>query len=377
MASRRAPAPTPPATWAARAVTSAWLGLCAMPVHAAPGDVLLSALPERLGARGHLEAGVGRVNSKIDFTEPEADPAAPDAAAKGNYRDSHLRGAWQASDGLWLSAGLWQRVLSDGVDEFRYQSWQISGMVRLTEPSGPMPALGVRLSAWGNGADVTSSTTPVTVPGAILDSVSISRPSDRQLQLDLIGTWVVNPAWDVSAVLGAGRTQLAYGDLSATTTRNGCRYNLQFNGNDIFGSLAQPCTGNGGGVIQQFYDSSGAYGVDVAKEIAWQGTFLQAGLNAAWQDGPWSVRGGLLMHWARRQDVDDIVATRGQRSFGHTRILALEASRQIHDHLAAVLRLESSSHLFLAELPVTYNASTASRFGGRFSQFSFALRAGF
>jgi hypothetical protein len=253
----------------------------------------------------------------------------------------------------------------------------LSGLVRVNEPEGLVPAVALRLSAWGNQADVTETTTPVRVPGAILDSVAIARPSDRQWQLDLIGTWAAAPTLDITGVIGAGQVQLGYGDLSATTTRNGCRYNLSFNGNDIFGTLAEPCTGTGGGVIQQFFDSSGDYGVDVAKEIAWGGTFLQAGLNASWRQGPWTVRGGMLMHRIQRRAVDSIAEARGQRTFKGARLLALEASHQFHDHLTLLLRLEASDHLFMADLPVTYNSSTSSRFGGRFSQATLGLRASF
>lgn len=375
MAARWPLATTPPVLQAAWAVAACLMA--ATPAAAAPQDVLLSAMPERLGESGHLEASTSRVNRRINFSEPEDDPRLAAAAANGDYRSTQIAGAWQVRDGTWLSGALWQRQISDGIDTFRYQGWQLSGLVRVNEPEGLVPAVALRLSAWGNQADVTETTTPVRVPGAILDSVAIARPSDRQWQLDLIGTWAAAPTLDITGVIGAGQVQLGYGDLSATTTRNGCRYNLSFNGNDIFGTLAEPCTGTGGGVIQQFFDSSGEYGVDVAKEIAWGGTFLQAGLNASWRQGPWTVRGGMLMHRIQRRAVDSIAEARGQRTFKGARLLALEASHQFHDHLTLLLRLEASDHLFMADLPVTYNSSTSSRFGGRFSQATLGLRASF
>ena len=77
------------------------------------------------------------------------------------------------------------------------------------------------------------------------------------------------------------------------------------------------------------------------------------------------------------QRHDRIVASRGQRTFRSSRVVALEGAFQAHANLALLLRLEASNHLLLADLPVTYNSGTASRFGGRFSQVTLGLRAGF
>jgi hypothetical protein len=358
-----------------RALAAAALALAALPLHAAPLDALLSAWPERLGPRAQLEIGADRVNKRIDFSQPDDDPLVAAAAENGDYRGAHLLGAWQVREGWWLSGGLWQRRLSDGTDTYRYRSWQLSGLVRLHEGQGALPALALRASAWGSRSDSTTTNTPVRVPGAVLDSVTITRPSDRQLQLDLVGTWTARPGLDASAVLGVGRTRLGYGRLAATTTRNGCLYDLAFNGNDIFGELAGPCSAPG--VIEQFYDRSGDYGVDVAQELAWRGRFVQGGVNLAWREGPWMLRGGVLWHRVDRGAIDRIVQERGQRAYRGTRLIALEGAYQVHEHLALLLRLEASSHLFVAELPVTYNSGTAGRFGGRFSQLTLGLRAGF
>ena len=87
------------------------------------------------------------------------------------------------------------------------------------------------MSVRGHRAGATHS--PVRMPGVILDSVTVTAPSDRLLQAVLIATWVAGPALGVSAQLGAGSTQLgagstrpACGALAATTTRNGCAYPL-------------------------------------------------------------------------------------------------------------------------------------------------------
>lgn len=362
------------ARWRRLGVAGA-LAFVALAPQAAPLDALLSARPERLGARAHVELGVGRADRRLDFSRPDDDPEIAEAAQNGAYDELQLNAGWQPREGAWLTGGLRTRRLSDGVDRYRYLSWQVSGLLRLNEGEGSMPALAVRLGAWGSGAGRTATRTPVRVPGAVLDSVTITRPRDGQLQLDLVGTWTPAPNLDLSAMLGAGRSRLAYADLAATTTRNGCRYDLAFRGNDIFGTLAGPC--DAPGVIEQFYDRSGDYGVDVRRELAWRGSFATGGVNLAWRQGPWGVRAGVAWFRMERDGIDEILAGRGQRGYRSVRLLAVEGTRRLHPNLSALLRLEASNHLFLADLPVAYNSGTAARFGGRFSQVVLGVRAEF
>ena len=353
-------------------LTAALSGLAS----AAPLDALLTATPEQRAPQGYLELGADLMNGALDvFRVRDSDPLTAGTAA-GDYTGLHLAGEWRARENLWLSGSLWQRGIKSAADSYHYTSWQLAGQYRIFEASGSMPALALRLSAWGTRAAATESSTPVNVPGAILDTVKITQPTDRQVQVDLLGTWKLSPATDLSVLLGAGATRLSYGELSATTTRNGCKYQLSFNGNDIFGTLAEPCNVPGG-VIQQFYDSSGDYGVDVAKEIAWRGSFVQAGVNGSWRNDPWTLLGGYLYHAVRRQAVDDILATRGKRSFTHNHNITLEADYRVNTLLTAFVRTQLSTNLFLNDIPVTYNTSTAERFGKRYSLFTLGLRANF
>ena len=56
----------------------------------------------------------------------------------------------------------------------------------------------LRLSARGNRASTTESTTPVRVPGAILNTVTVTQPGDRPLQADLVATWPISSQLDVT-----------------------------------------------------------------------------------------------------------------------------------------------------------------------------------
>ena len=347
-----------------------------VPAAAGPLDGFLTALPERLAPLGYVELGSDHMNDALDvFRIRERDPLTAGTKA-GDYRGQYVNAAWRATDNLWLSGGLGQRHVSDAADTYRYNSWQLAGQYRFLEAAGRRPALALRLSGWGNRAAATESNTPVNVPGAILNTVKVTEPSDQQLQADLIGTWTMSPSLDVSALLSLGASRLSYGALSATTTRNGCNYQLSFSGNDIFGTLIPPCAATGG-IIQQFFDSSGDYGVDVANEIAWRGSFMQLGVNSAWRSGPWTLRGGYLFHAVQREAVDVILASRGKAAHTQNHNITLDADYRFHTHVSVFSRAQFSSNLFFNDIPVTYNSSTASRFGNKYSLFSVGLRAVF
>lgn len=344
---------------------------------AAPLDVLLTATPERSDPRGRVELSLDKAAGSLAFST-SADPADQvPAVTQGDYSGAQLHAAWRASDRLWLSGGLWQRRISNAVDRFDYRSWQLAGQFRLNDAAGAMPAVALRLSAWGNRASSTESTTPVRVPGAILNTVTVAQPSDRQLQADLVATWPLSSQLDLTALLGGGVTRLSYGGLTATTRIDGCDYHLKFQGNDIFGNLIEPCAGSGGGVIRQFYDSSGDYGVDVAREIAWRGRFIQIGGNAQWRNDVWALTGGYLFYSVRRDDVDDILASRGNPVVRHNHQLMLEAAYKWHPNWSPFVRAQVSSNLFFNDVPVTYNASTSRSFGSGYSVVTIGLRAGF
>ena len=351
------------------------LCLATLPVAGAPLDALLSATPEKYAATGFLEVGSDHMSEQLDIFKIRANDPLTAGTTAGDYRGEHIGGAWRVADGVWLSGTLWQRHVSDAADTYHYTSWQLAGLYRFREQDGKLPAMAVRLSSWGTRADATESSTPVTVPGAILNTVKITKPEDRQLQADLIGTWSLSPSLDVSAVAGAGSSQLSYGGLAATSTLNGCEYQLDFIGNAISGTLAKPCLA--AVYLQDIYDNSGRFGVDVANEIAWRGTFMQLGVNSAWRSGPWTLQGGYLFHAVRREAVDAILASRGKASHTQNHNITLEADYRVHPHVSVFSRVQFSSNLFFNDIPVTYNSSTAARFGSKYSLFSVGLRAVF
>lgn len=349
--------------------------LFALPAAAAPLDAFLTATPDQSKPLGFIEVGNDHMNSQLDFFKIKEDDPTTAGTQAGDYRGVHVRGGFRPFDAAWVSGSLWQRNVSDATDSYDYTSWQVSGQYRFLKASGKLPALAMRLSAWGNYAPQTQSNTPVTVPGAILNTVKITQPKDQQLQADLVGTWQLSPQTDVSVVVGGGSTKLSYGALSATNTLNGCDYNLTFVGNAISGTLAAPCAQDV--YLLDIFDDSGRFGIDVANEIAWRGNFVQAGINSLWQRGPWTVQMGYLFHLVKRRAVDDILKSRGQTSYTHNHNIAVQANYQLTPNLSVFGRGQLTSNLFFNDIPVAYNSSTAERFGSKYSVFSVGLRADF
>jgi len=130
-------------------------------------------------------------------------------------------------------------------------------------------------------------------------------------------------------------------------------------------------------VIKQFDDSSGDYGVDVAREIALSGRFMQVGGNAQWRNDAWSLIGGYIFYSIRRDDVDDILARRGNPVVRHNHQWMLEAAYKWQPNWSPFVRAQISSNLFFNDVPVTYNTSTSGSFGSGYSVVTIGLRAGF
>jgi hypothetical protein len=104
---------------------------------------------------------------------------------------------------------------------------------------------------------------------------------------------------------------------------------------------------------------------------------MQLGVNSAWRNGPWTLQGGYLFHAVRREAVDAILASRGKASHTQNHNITLEADYRVHPHVSVFSRVQFSSNLFFNDIPVTYNSSTAARFGSKYSLFSVGLRAVF
>ncbi|AGX88182.1 hypothetical protein [Candidatus Symbiobacter mobilis] len=338
--------------------------------HSAPWDALLQATPP--ADKAYLELSTDHLNGALDvFRVREDDPANAGTPA-GDFHSVAISGGAKVAGGNWLSASLGRKSLRSASDAYHYTSWQVSAMHPL-EWIGGNGTWAARLSAWGNHASATESTTAIVVPGARLRTVHIDKPEDRQIQADVVGSWKVWAGATLSAHVGIGKTKLSYQGMEATTKRNGCLYHVTFWGNTMLANLIPPCN-VGGIVMEQLYDRSGLYGVDIPTEIAWRGNFAQVGGNVQWQRGAWTFNVGYLYHYMRRNGVDGILAGRGARSYQRNEHLLFQASYPVRPGWTVYGRAQTTSHLLLDDIPVTYNSSTAKRFGSGHATFGVGVR---
>ncbi|MDD5028309.1 MAG: hypothetical protein PHH58_02225 [Rhodoferax sp.] len=341
---------------------------------AAPLDAFLSATPEQYAPKGTLEVSSDHMNEQLDFFGIRDSNALAAGTQAGDYHGAHVAGAWRVRDNTWLSASLWQRNLRGLAETYHFSSWRVSGQYRLLDGAGKRPALALRLSAWGDqGGDVGSSFAAnagvqvLMPPGYLLQSIKVSQPADNNLQADLIGSWQLTPSTDFGLLLSAGSTRLSYGALSGSLLQGAKVFQFSAIGNPS--TVATAADGS-----QVLANTST---IHVADELAWRGNFIQAGLNAAWNHGPWTLRAGYLFYAIQRDKIDDILAARGWSSFSQTRTIALQASYRIHPNVSIFARSQLSDTLIFNEMPVAYNTFSADLNGGKYSIYSVGLKADF
>ncbi len=316
------------------------------------------------------------MNESLDFFKIRDSNALAAGTQAGNYSGAHLSGGWRVRDNLWVSGSLWQRRLNGLSDTYQFSSWQLAGLYRFAQGGGSMPALALRLSAWGNYANEVGATNICTAPvanspttcqtDAKLDTVKITDPADKALQADLLGSWQLTPTTDFTLLLGAGSTELSHGPLTGSMTRaDGLLYQLSFVGNSILGTTADGAS--------QFRKNK----VYNESDLAWRGNFVQAGVNAAWRSGPWTLRGGYLFYRIQREAVDDTLTSRGWSSYTQMQSITLDVNYRFSQHMSVFVRGQLNDKLIFNDMPVIYNTFSADLVGGKYSIYSLGLRADF
>ena len=359
-------------TWSGLAGGILLLMVWCLPASSAPLDGLLRASGDYPDADYYIEVGGDVMSGPLDFWRVRANDKRLAGTLAGDYQGGHISGGMQLLPGLWLSGAYWDRTIRDVSDPYHYNSGAVAIQYRFFDGQEALPALALRFSSWGNWSDAVASSTPVKVNNVVLDTVKITLPGDSQLQADLIGTWNLSPSTSVTLLASGGTVQLGYGALTATTTLDAWSTELVFNQNSIFGQCVQK------GVIKsQFFDSSGEYGVDVVKELAWRGVFAQLGANVHWRYDNVTLRAAYLYYSIQRDAVDQILAARGKKQYVVNEVMTLDAGYQLHKYLSVYGRGEFMTHLFFNDVPVMYNSSSSSNFARKYSLFSFGLRSSF
>jgi hypothetical protein len=347
----------------------------AVSVHAAPLDALLSAERKVKQGSGEIEAAYDVANEAVDILRIRARDADFSETTVGDYHGVHLRGGVAATPDLWLDSGVWQRRIDLRGDRANITSWHLAGQYKLMDELGYRPRLAARLGIWSNAASRLGETGRTRFLGATLDSMNMAEPRDRQMQLDLIGTWKPRETLRLSAFAGLGASSVRTGAISGTTTQGGCSYNLAFGPTEVVGTLAQPCGGST--VVHRFSVPNSVYGVNVYEEAQYNASFLHGGLGWQWASGRWRMRGGYQYQTLKRKNVDAIIRQRGGSPSTSNHVLIGEVSYELTQVLSVFARGQYMTNQFTGEIPFAYNTFTARRFHKRYGIVSAGLSLSF
>ena len=352
-----------------------WCGvIAALPatVCAAPLDALLTADQYHRAGEFRAEAGLDAMNNTLDVAGLRSKDPLYAGTNVGDYSGLHLRLAYALTESLSLDGGLWKRKISYRSDNEALESWQVAGQYRVLGDENSRAHLALRLSASGDQAAMMVKSTPTVVDGRTLNSVTINSLRDSQVQVDAIGTWRLSKRTSLSAFVGAGRSTVSTGDMSANyTSGNGCNYNLAFTATGTTGSLSTPCLVPGA-VIESFGTVQ-----SVLQEFSYQANYYQLGGMWQWQNQNWSVRGGYQFQQLQRANVDELIVSRGGVPYRSNHIVVADVMRKVSNHVAVFARGQVMSNQFVGEIPFAYNSVTASKFASRYGFASFGVVVGF
>lgn len=282
---------------------------------------------------------------------------------------------------LGLVSGPWsfalgghQRAIHDKSNDYQVQSWHTAAQyepglaVGGTATDSPL-RWALRLSAWGNRADqlVQSTNSVLKVSGlkARLVEMELVQPRDLQLQFDLVGRYTVpDSGWAFSGFAGVGSSAVTRSIVSGKATISGCTYQLQFGDERL---NAMPLAGCPKALIVSVPNQ--LLQVDVLQETRYRSLYGHAGGALHWQRADWRLAlGGELQQWQR--SGSDALQTRNA-------ILVAEVDRAITPSVSAVLRGQYQHRQLLGEVPMLFNARSASTASRHVGTVSVGLQAQF
>lgn len=331
-----------------RALGIAAAGLCGAVTGgavAAPRDALLDVVEDpRAGL--HWQVGAG-----TDVSQTLFDAIGVDRQA-----------GHQAMARLAVSSGPWsfelaghRRLVDDGANQHRVRSWQ--GALQFEPGASTADDVwrwAVRASAWGNRADQivkgTRSSLGASGLNARLSEMALSRPHDRQWQLDGIGRYALaGSALAVSGFAGGGRSHVTGAGVTGQATISGCSYRLQFGESRL---TAVPLAGCEHPMMVSIPNSLLQY--DALRETNYHATWAHTGAALHWRPADWHLVVGVeLQRWWHHLPTPVVT---------NNLIAMSEATWSVTPELALFVRGQYMHRQLLGEVPMLYNVhSTASR----------------
>jgi hypothetical protein len=338
---------------------------------AAPLDALLSANTPP-GFSGYLETSLDLMNSTVDVLNIRGSDPVYGGTTVGDYDGDHLRAGLGLSR-LWLEGSYWRRNMLYRNDNFALTSSHMAGQFKLLEGGKESLSLGLRWSAWSNDTGILKKSSPTFIQDRTVQTINIVNPRDSQRSWDLIASYPVTEQIELSGFAGTGRSSVSVDSLNASYVNStGCLYNMFFENNGIYGALAAPCaTAN----ILNF--SIGGPGSNMVQELNYTATFQQAGGSLKWSNQNWLVHGGYQFQQLSRDQVDEVIVSRGGKTYTNNHIVVGHIERKVFTHARVFMRGQIMSNQFVGEIPFSYNSFTAAKFNKKYGFASFGVKLEF
>jgi len=397
----------------------------AIPVYAAPLDGLLTALPETYSDKLTVEAGYDMANDTVDVFNIRGDVASD----IGDYAGGHVRVVWPVTKHFQIDGSLWKRGIDYREDTIKLDSWQVGAQHRIANQKGFLPALALRMSAWGSRSDAVTKSS-ATLNGLTATEVSVHQPEDRQYQADMLMSWKLSDGWQLDTFAGGGHGKVKIGNISVATitgSRNGLTVSgtsgvLNRSGVASLGAVTAEKDGNtftGTGVtvsenliridalefsgltcsevsvspgeascvlngtplqltgflsafdlnIDDLLALSNNVGFNYG-QVEYDFNYAQAGLALSWHKDNWRMRGSYLWQkFNRDSGVSDAFTT--------VQTVTGEVAYRISDGKAVFVRGQLMDRNLMGETPLAYNSLTASRFDKMYGLLTLGFVMGF
>lgn len=341
----------------------------ALPASAAPLDALLQATERDPEASIEIEAAYDVVNDTVDVFDVRANDSEFGETNVGDYRGAHLRARWHFTDTLSLEGSLWQRRLDYRNDQAEIDSWQLGFQHRFIDAAGWRPAMAWRLSAWGNEADQLNKTSPTSVGGVTVDTVSVNSPQDRQAQLDLIASWPLTSRTSWSVFAGAGTSRVKLKEINGSLDLAGCPHQVTF---QEARTIVAPTSTCGTSVR---YDGApiDTLGGDVYANASYKAKYLQAGTSLRWTGEQWQLAAAYQFQTLDRDNIDDRIEQNGRTVYDTNHTVIGEVRYRLGKNAQIFARAQAMEHQFVGEIPFAYNSFTSHRFDKRYGFVSAGL----
>lgn len=338
---------------------------------AAPLDALLSANTPS-GFSGYLETSLDVMNSTVDVLNIRGSDPVYGGTTVGDYDGNHLRAGLGLSR-LWLEGSYWRRNMLYRNDSFSLTSWHMAGQFKLLDGGKEGLSLGVRWGRWGNDTALLKKSSPTVILDRTVQTINIVNPRDSQRAWDLIASYPVTENIELSGFAGTGSSTVSVDSLNASYVNStGCLYNMFFENSGISVGLAEPCAT---ATILSF--SMSGPGSNKVQEMNYTATSQQTGGSLKWSSGNWLLRGGYQFQRLSRDQVDEVIVSRGGKTYTENHIVIGHIERKIFPHTSVFVRGQIMSNQFVGEIPFSYNSFTAAKFNKKYGFASFGMKLEF